>query len=147
MSQDPAFSKYAPLLNGLSLLVMGLSARDNNVTSEQAGLLKKPEDTATPVVKIGLLFLLLIPLVGCQAVPTTKLKFGNLLFESPKDVIVSNMVASVSSNGTITITIGSWTGKNNLEIIKAITDANAAMLKNGTDGASKLMGDAVAAMK
>jgi hypothetical protein len=37
--EDPLTNpEYALVISGISMIMMGLSARDNNVTSEQAGL-------------------------------------------------------------------------------------------------------------
>ena len=42
LRDNPKTSAYAPIVEGLGVFLLGMSARDNKVSSEQAGAVQKP---------------------------------------------------------------------------------------------------------
>ena len=42
LRDNPKTASYAPIVEGLGVFLLGMSARDNKVSSEQAGAVPKP---------------------------------------------------------------------------------------------------------
>ena len=42
LRDNPKTAAYAPIVEGLGIVLIGISARDNKVSSEQAGAVPKP---------------------------------------------------------------------------------------------------------
>lgn len=91
--------------------------------------------------------LALLLLTGCTMVPATKVSFNPvthaLTIKSPKDIAISNLVATIGTNGTASITIGSYSSYNNAEVIAAVAAQNAQTLKAAADIGGQIIGAAV----
>lgn len=109
-----------------------------------------------PVAKVALAVLFLALFTGCARVPATRIsldpKSNGLVIESPKDIALTNVVlnifpATATNSARFELTIGSYTSKNNLEVIRAITDANAASLKAAVENGGALLGEVLSHAK
>lgn len=93
------------------------------------------------------LALALLACAGCTVVPATRVSFNpvthELVIRSPKDISITNLVATISTNGTASITIGSYSSYNNAEVIAAVAAQNAATLKAAADIGGQVIGAAV----
>lgn len=76
--------------------------------------------------------LLIVILAGCQTVPATEVRFkpktGEFEIKSPKDIGITNLVATVT-NGVPTLSVGSYSSRNSPDVISAVAEANAQMAK------------------
>jgi hypothetical protein len=85
--------------------------------------------------------LLLIPLLaGCMFVPQTDVSLDpvtrNLRIKSPKDVVIKDFKSSLTPTATGTVVViefKSYESKNNIEVIRAITEANAEAARKGAE--------------
>lgn len=79
---------------------------------------------------------IILILCGCAMVPATKISFnprtGELNVRSPKDVELTGLHA-YATNGVSAIDIQKYSSKNNIEVIKAVTQANAETQKKGAE--------------
>lgn len=75
-------------------------------------------------------------LCGCAFVPATRIKFnpktGELNVKSPKDVELTGLHA-YATNGVSAIDIQKYSSKNNIEVLRAVTQANAETQKKGAE--------------
>lgn len=98
------------------------------------------------LVKIAIA-ILLVAMAGCTVVPATRVLFNpvthELVIRSPKDIAISNLVARLETNGTATVTIGSYSSYNNAEVIAAVAVQNARMLKAAAEIGGQGIGTAV----
>jgi PBP1b-binding outer membrane lipoprotein LpoB len=89
---------------------------------------------------------LALALTGCARVPATKVSFnpatGELKVSSPKDIELTGLHAYVT-NGLTRIDVEKYTSKNNVEVIKAVSDLNAENAKKGAE----LLGTIIEASK
>lgn len=80
-------------------------------------------------------------------VPATRVTFNpatrELTIKSPKDVEITNLVATVNSNGTASITMGAYSSRNNVEVLAAVASQNAALLKAAAEIGGQVIGAAV----
>lgn len=83
-------------------------------------------------------------------VPATRVSFNprthELTVRSPKDVELTNLVATVNSNGTA-ISIGRYSSRNNAEVIGAVAAQNAATLKAVAELGGQVIGEAAKQLK
>lgn len=94
----------------------------------------------TPRAHINLVKTILVAVVlscsGCAFVPQTHVAFnpstGELTVKSPKDVTLNGLRAGVT-NGAAYIEIEEYSSKNNVEVLRAVTDANAETAKKGAE--------------
>lgn len=88
---------------------------------------------------------------GCARVPATRISYDPVHhaidIRSPKDIAITNFVATIETNGTCTLRIGSYWSHNNLDVVQAIAAANAAAAKALADVAVQAVGTAVQAAK
>lgn len=86
-------------------------------------------------------------LTGCTVVPATRVSFNpvthELVIRSPKDIAISNLVATIATNGAASITIGTYSSHNNAEVIAAVAAQNAQTLKAAADIGGQIIGAAV----
>ena len=118
---------------------------------------RNPSDPTRPIgvppvtpTKVGILvggLSIALLLVGCAGVPVTRFKFGNMTFECPKDVSGTNLVATISTNGTLTLSIGSWRSVQDVAVFKAAMDANVKQAQSAVDGLKTLGQAAMTTMK
>lgn len=80
-----------------------------------------------------LLALTAVALLGCVAVPQTKINLKNGTFSSPKDDSFSNVVVDFNSNGVTHLSIGAANGANNPAVISA-TAAGQVSIQNSYIG-------------
>ena len=101
------------------------------------------------MIRILALFALLAG--GCTVVPATRVTFNpvthSLTIESPKDIAISNLVATVGSNGTASITIGSYSSYNNAEVISAVANLNAQTMKTTAELGGQVLGTVIKTAK
>lgn len=73
---------------------------------------------------------------GCAFVPQTHVTFNpatsELKVKSPKDVTLKGLSAG-TTNGSSYITIQEYSSKNNVEVLRAVADANAETAKKGAE--------------
>lgn len=83
------------------------------------------------LVTIFAICVLSVIVPGC-AKTETKLRVnpatGELSWTSPKNVSITNIVAVVGTNGTRTVTVGSFETKNDPEVLKSAGDSNVNMV-------------------
>lgn len=83
------------------------------------------------IINLLLISAALVIAAGC-AKTETKLRVnpatGELSWTSPKNVSITNIVAVVGTNGTRTVTVGSFETKNDPEVLKSAGDANVNMV-------------------
>lgn len=95
-------------------------------------------------------FSLLLALTGCTVVPATRVSFNpnthELSIRSPKDISITNLVATVNSNGT-SISIGSYSSFNKADVISAVAAQNAQTLKAAADIGGQILEAAVKGAK
>ena len=88
-----------------------------------------PAPTALPLLLM--LSLLAVAASGCMGVPKTDISVNpaniTLRIKSPKDIGITNLVATVTTNGTVSISIGEYSSKNNAAVIAEVAKQNAAM--------------------
>ena len=96
-----------------------------------------------------LLLLPLIMLAGCMSVPTTKIAFDpitrTITIASPKDVELKDLNFTITGTNA-TVTVGTYSSKNNAEVVKVIADANIAQLQSALDAAKAAVAAAMATM-
>ena len=97
------------------------------------------------------LIIALAALTGCTVVPSTKVAFNPLTRElsirSPKDISISNLVATIGTNGTATISIGSYSSHNNAEVISAVANLNAQTMKTTAELGGQVLGTMIKTAK
>ena len=100
-------------------------------------------------MKKNLLALTLVIMAGCASVPATKIAFNpvskQLTIQSPKDVELSNLVATINTAGECKIEVGTYVSKNNAEVLAAVAAGNASTMKLVGDLTSKLADTAITA--
>lgn len=83
------------------------------------------------IINLLLISAALVIAAGC-AKTETKLRVnpatGELSWTSPKNVSITNIVAVVGTNGTRTVTVGSFETKNDPEVLRTAGDANVNMV-------------------
>lgn len=83
-------------------------------------------------------------LIGCARVPQTGIQFNpqtkQLTITSPKDVEIESATATTDTNGGFTIAVKGYKAKNNIEVLRAVTEQNAAMRRSLEDEAAKTIG-------
>jgi hypothetical protein len=93
---------------------------------------------------------------GCAGVPATEIRFDPkkdaLIIKSPKDIELRDVLlvafpATATNAARFELTIGSYISKNNLEVIRAITEANNANLQRAAEIGGALLGTAIDAAK
>lgn len=69
-------------------------------------------------------------------VPKTSIRFNpetkQLDIQSPKDVEIHGLHAT-ATNGMYRLDVDKYSAKNNIEVIRAVTEANAANAKKGAE--------------
>jgi len=83
-------------------------------------------------------------ITGCQSVPATKLKFGSVALESPKEITISNLVTTFP-DGT-QLQLQGYQSHNSVDVLSAVASANAQslaqlieLIKSAKGGASPLL--------
>ena len=70
-----------------------------------------------------------ILLAGCNSVPKSEISFNPKTYtfniSSPKNVTIGGLNASLTTNGTVTIVVTNYSSKNDVEILRAVANANA----------------------
>lgn len=110
------------------------------------------DDAKTTTPKTNLLLigaLLVVGCVGCASVPKTRISFNpvtkEIVIQSPKDVELTNLSATINKDGGALILVGTYTSKNNAEVINAVATQNANTWKAISDLTSKLADTAITA--
>ena len=93
---------------------------------------------------------------GCASVPRTEVRFDPkndaLVINSPKDIELLDVrliafPATATNAARFELTVGRYASKNNIEVIRAITEANAASLKAAVENGGALLGEVLSHAK
>lgn len=108
------------------------------------------------IAKAAIVPLALLLMTGCMSVPKTVVSFDpvkhTLDIQSPKDIAITNisvltLSATATNPATFLLTIGSYSSKNNIDVIKAIVERNSEMQRQLIEGGGAVLSEVVGAMK
>jgi uncharacterized lipoprotein YajG len=93
-------------------------------------------------------------LVGCMTVPSTRITVDpvtkSIDVQSPKDIDIKGFRADFHPTATgtvVSVWIDSYTSKNNIDVIKAVAERNAAMQEALTKEGKELLGSIIDSAK
>jgi len=102
-------------------------------------------------MKTILLSICLLPFIGCMSVPETTITFNRTTtgFElhSPKDIELTGTRIVIDTDGSIDVTIEQCKSHNNIEVIKAVIEGNAAARASLEKDAATILGTVVKTAK
>lgn len=84
-------------------------------------------------MRTTLLLLVAVMCSGMMCVPATRISYttkAGLDIRSPKDVSMTNVTA-FHSNGVTVISVGSYSSKNNVEVLRAVAEHNQETAEKG----------------
>jgi uncharacterized lipoprotein YajG len=88
---------------------------------------------------------------GCAHVPRTSITFNpkthEITIQSPKEIELTNLTATIAPDGSATVKVESYRSRNSVEVIQAIAQQNNEMVKAIGDIGAKVVGEAVSKLK
>ena len=88
-------------------------------------------------------------LTGCVSVPKTEFTFDprthKLTIKSPKNVELRGLNATISTNGVLTVTVETYTSKNDWQVVQAVMEAQTKIMNDMSTRSQELINKAAVA--
>ena len=98
--------------------------------------------------KFGIIIasVLLVSTIGCtldKNVPKASITYNPVSktfdIRSHKDITMTNLSYIVATNGTVSLTIGNYEAKSNVEVIRAAVEAQQQQIKGSLDAINQIL--------